>query len=52
MKAAQLLHHLGRSLWLDNNTRDLLNSRTLRRYISELAVNNLIRRCRNLKETS
>ena len=26
MKATQLLHNLGQSLWLDNITRDLLNS--------------------------
>ena len=29
MKATQLLHDLGQSLWLDNITRDLLNSGTL-----------------------
>jgi transaldolase len=28
MKATQLLHKLGQSLWLDNITRDLLNSAT------------------------
>jgi hypothetical protein len=32
MKATQLLHNLGQSLWLDNITRDLLNSGTLNRY--------------------
>ena len=26
MKAAKLLHELGQSLWLDNITRDLLDS--------------------------
>jgi len=26
MKATQLLHNLGQSLWLDNITRDLLNT--------------------------
>ena len=26
MKATQLLHDLGQSLWLDNITRDLLDS--------------------------
>ena len=36
MKATQLLHNLGQSLWLDNITRDLLNSGTLKRYIEEL----------------
>jgi transaldolase len=34
MKATQLLHDLGQSLWLDNITRDLLNSGTLERYIA------------------
>ena len=29
MKATQLLHNLGQSLWLDNITRDLLDSGTL-----------------------
>jgi transaldolase len=41
MKATQLLHNLGQSLWLDNITRDLLNSGTLRRYITELSVTGL-----------
>ena len=41
MKATQLLHNLGQSLWLDNITRDLLNSGTLKRYISELSVTGL-----------
>ncbi len=41
MKATQLLHNLGQSLWLDNITRDLLNSGTLQRYISELSVTGL-----------
>ena len=41
MKATQLLHNLGQSLWLDNITRDLLNSGTLRRYIAELSVTGL-----------
>ena len=27
------LHDLGQSLWLDNITRELLNSGTLKRYI-------------------
>lgn len=38
MKATQLLHDLGQSLWLDNITRDLLTSGTLKRYIDELSV--------------
>src|ERR1700689_5351082 len=41
MKATQKLHDLGQSLWLDNITRDLLNSCTLRRYIDELSVTGL-----------
>src|ERR1039457_6883529 len=41
MKATQLLHNLGQSLWLDNITRDLLNSGTLKRYIGELSVTGL-----------
>src|SRR5262245_29575260 len=32
---------MGQSLWLDNITRDLLDSGTLRRYISELSVTGL-----------
>src|ERR1700751_5280098 len=41
MKATQLLHDLGQSLWLDNITRDLINSGTLKRYIDELSVTGL-----------
>jgi len=41
MKATQLLHNLGQSLWLDNITRDLINSGTLKRYIDELSVTGL-----------
>jgi transaldolase len=41
MKATQLLHDLGQSLWLDNITRDLLDSGTLKRYIGELSVTGL-----------
>src|SRR5437667_9854593 len=41
MKATQQLHDLGQSLWLDNITRDLLNSGTLHRYIKELSVTGL-----------
>ena len=41
MKTTQLLHNLGQSLWLDNITRDLLNSGTLKRYIDELSVTGL-----------
>jgi Phosphoglucose isomerase/Transaldolase/Fructose-6-phosphate aldolase len=41
MKATQLLHNLGQSLWLDNITRDLLDSGTLKHYIAELSVTGL-----------
>ena len=41
MKATQLLHNLGQSLWLDNITRDLLTSGTLKHYIDELSVTGL-----------
>jgi transaldolase len=41
MKATQILHDLGQSLWLDNITRDLLESGTLNRYIDELSVTGL-----------
>ncbi len=41
MKATQLLHNLGQSLWLDNITRDLINTGTLNRYIDELSVTGL-----------
>ena len=41
MRATQLLHDLGQSLWLDNITRDLLNDGTLQRYIAEFSVTGL-----------
>jgi transaldolase len=41
MKATQQLHELGQSIWLDNITRDLLNSGTLRRYINDLSLTGL-----------
>jgi len=41
MKATQLLHNLGQSIWLDNITRDLLRSGTLDRYVAELSVTGL-----------
>src|SRR5438105_4396754 len=41
MKATQLLHNLGQSLWLDNITRDLHNSGTLKRYLDDLSVTGL-----------
>jgi transaldolase len=39
--APKALNHLGQSLWLDNITRDLLDSGTLKRYINELSVTGL-----------
>jgi len=41
MKATQLLHNSGQSIWLDNITRDLLESGTLQRYIDEFSVTGL-----------
>jgi transaldolase len=41
MKATQLLHNLGQSIWLDNITRDLLDTGTLKRYIDEFSVTGL-----------
>jgi transaldolase len=41
MKATQLLHNLGQSIWLDNITRDLLNSGTIKYYIDDLSVTGL-----------
>ena len=41
MKATQLLHDAGQSLWLDNITRALLESGGLRRYLDELSVTGL-----------
>jgi transaldolase len=41
MKATQALHDLGQSIWLDNITRDLLDSGTLKRYIDEWSVSGL-----------
>jgi len=41
MKATQLLHDLGQSIWLDNITRGLLESGTLKRYIDEFSVSGL-----------
>jgi len=42
MKPTQKLHDLGQSLWLDNITRDLLNSGKLRQYRDEPFVTGLI----------
>jgi transaldolase len=41
MKATQLLHDEGQSLWLDNITRDLLDSGTLKHYIADFSVTGL-----------
>src|SRR5271166_6313124 len=41
MKPTQSLHELGQSLWLDNITRDLLDTGTLKGYIDELSVTGL-----------
>ena len=41
MRATQLLYNLGQSIWLDNITRDLLDTGTLKRYIDELSVTGL-----------
>jgi len=41
MNAPKCLHCLGQSLWLDNITRDLLNSKALEHYISDLSVTGL-----------
>src|SRR5262245_52536939 len=41
MRATETLHEKGQSLWLDNITRDLLETGTLKRYIDELAVTGL-----------
>jgi transaldolase len=39
--APRKLNQLGQSLWLDNITRDLLDSGTLQRYIDELSITGL-----------
>jgi transaldolase len=41
MTATQELHEMGKSLWLDNLTRGLLTSGTLRHYIQEFSVTGL-----------
>src|SRR6201982_1008561 len=41
MKATQLLYDLGQSIWLDNITRDLLDTGALETYIKELSVTGL-----------
>ena len=41
MKATQLLHQSGQSIWLDNITRALLTSGGLERYVKDLSVTGL-----------
>ncbi len=41
MKATGTLHDEGQSLWLDNITRDLLTTGTLKRYVDDLSVTGL-----------
>lgn len=41
MKPTQQLHDAGQSLWLDNITRKLLTSGTLKKYIADLSVTGL-----------
>ena len=41
MKATNMLHDLGQSIWLDNITRNLLNDGTLTGYINDLSVTGL-----------
>jgi transaldolase len=41
VKATQKLHDAGQSLWIDDITRDMLDSGTLKRYIDEFSVTGL-----------
>lgn len=41
MNRTTQLHRAGQSVWLDNITRDLLESGTLRRYVDELGITGL-----------
>jgi transaldolase len=41
MNAAEQLHGLQQSLWLDNITREILNRGTLQRYVTDFAVTGL-----------
>jgi transaldolase len=41
MRPTRRLHDVGQSLWLDNITRELLNSGTLHHYIDDLSVTGL-----------
>ena len=41
MRATQKLHKLGQSLWLDNITRNMVTTGTLRGYVNELSITGL-----------
>ena len=41
MNAAEKLHGLQQSLWLDNITREILNNGTLQRYVTDFAITGL-----------
>jgi transaldolase len=41
LKATQKLHDIGQSLWIDDITRDMLDSGRLQKYIDELSVTGL-----------
>jgi transaldolase len=41
VKATQALHELGQSLWIDDITRDMLDSGTLKKYIDDFSVTGL-----------
>lgn len=41
MKPTQALHDLGQSLWIDDITRDMLDSGTLKKYIDDFSVTGL-----------
>ena len=41
MKPTEALHRQGQSLWLDNITRDLLDSGRIQRYIEQYSVTGL-----------
>lgn len=41
MKPTQALHNLGQSLWIDDITRDMLDSGTLKKYIDDFSVTGL-----------
>ena len=41
MNPTQRLHELGQSLWLDNITREMLDSGQLQRYIEDFSITGL-----------